>query len=93
MAVVVGQAANAFACRSTTRSPWALGWTTNRLLPAAIAAGCSVSLVALFVGPVARQLEHANPPLVGWVVALSAAPLVLAADAIDKRFRRNRHHS
>ena len=30
-AVVIGQAANAFACRSATRPPWLLGWRSNRL--------------------------------------------------------------
>src|SRR5690606_2362308 len=36
MTVVIGQTANAFACRSSTRRPGQLGWTTNRLLlPAA----------------------------------------------------------
>ena len=29
-AVVIGQMANAFACRSASRPPWRLGWTTNR---------------------------------------------------------------
>ena len=32
IAVVLGQAANAFACRSATRWPGDSGWTTNRLL-------------------------------------------------------------
>ena len=35
-AVVIGQAANAFACRSATRWPGALGWTSNRLLLGAV---------------------------------------------------------
>jgi len=30
-AVVFGQVANAFACRSTVRPVWRLGWRTNRL--------------------------------------------------------------
>ena len=42
-AVVIGQVANAFACRSATRWPGALGWTSNRLLLGAVA----VELLAL----------------------------------------------
>jgi hypothetical protein len=42
-AVVLGQLANAFACRSTTRWPGQLGWTSNRLLLPAV----GVELVAL----------------------------------------------
>ena len=36
-AVVLGQVANAFACRSTRRPVWQVGWPTNRLLLGAIA--------------------------------------------------------
>jgi hypothetical protein len=32
MPIVIAHTANAFACRSSTRWPGALGWTTNRLL-------------------------------------------------------------
>ncbi len=32
LSVVVGQAANAFACRSTRRPAWELGWFSNRFL-------------------------------------------------------------
>ncbi|WP_372592926.1 cation-translocating P-type ATPase, partial [Actinotalea sp.] len=34
--VVLGQAANAFACRSATRPPWVLGWWSNPLLGPAV---------------------------------------------------------
>ena len=44
----------------------------------------------LFVPPIARQLGHANPPLVGWLVALASAPLMLAVDAANKARRRRR---
>ncbi|HEX6424416.1 MAG TPA: cation-translocating P-type ATPase C-terminal domain-containing protein, partial [Acidimicrobiales bacterium] len=90
LTVVVAQTANAFACRSATRSPGALGWTTNRLLIAAVAIEGGLSLAMLLIGPVARVLEHANPPLVGWLVALAAAAALLAGDALDKRRRRAR---
>ena len=70
IAVVLAQAANAFACRSSTRWPGDLGWRTNRLLPPAIAIGLAFSLVVLLVPPIAHQLGQANPPIVGWLMAL-----------------------
>jgi magnesium-transporting ATPase (P-type) len=89
-AVVIGQCANAFACRSTTRWPGRLGWGTNRFLVAAVAV--EVLLLAGFLGipVVARVLDHAPPSLAGWAVALLAAPAVLAADAAHKRLRKRR---
>ncbi|MBL8774316.1 MAG: cation-transporting P-type ATPase [Acidimicrobiales bacterium] len=95
-AVVVGQMANAFACRSTTRWPGRLGWTSNRLLLWAV--GFEVLLAAAFIGfaPLADLLGQAPPPLAGWLVVASAAPAVLAADtlakvALRRRARRQRH--
>jgi magnesium-transporting ATPase (P-type) len=88
--VVIAQTANAFACRSSTRWPGALGWTTNRLLLPAASAGFAFSLVVLLVTPVALVLGHATPPAAGWVVALSSAFVVLAVDALDKRIRAGR---
>jgi magnesium-transporting ATPase (P-type) len=90
LTVVVAQSANAFACRSATRPPGALGWTTNRLLVAAVAIEGGLSLAMLLIGPVARELGHASPPLVGWLVAFAAAGVLLAGDALDKRRRRAR---
>jgi magnesium-transporting ATPase (P-type) len=92
MTVVLAQSANAFACRSSTRWPGGLGWTRNRLLIPAVAAGLTFSLLTVFVEPIARQLEHANPPLAGWLVALAAPAVVLALDALDK-WRRHRRAS
>ncbi|KRE22428.1 cation-transporting P-type ATPase [Agromyces sp. Soil535] len=85
--VVFAQAANAFACRSSTKWPGALGWTTNRLLIPGIAIGVAVSLLVLWVPPVARALGQANPPLWGWAVAFASIPILLAVDALDKHLR------
>jgi magnesium-transporting ATPase (P-type) len=90
MAVVIAQAANAFACRSSTRWPGDLGWLTNRLLPPAIGVGVAFSLVVLLVTPIAEELGQSNPPPIGWLVAFVAAAALLAVDAFDKR-RRRRH--
>ena len=87
-AVVIGQVANSFACRSATAPPWALGWRTNRLLLWAVGAELLALVGFLLIPPVARLLAHAVPPIGGLAVAAMAAPLVLAVDAIHKRARR-----
>jgi magnesium-transporting ATPase (P-type) len=87
MAVIVGQTANAFACRSSSRTPWDIGWTTNRYLFPAIAFGVLFSLVVVGVPPIARQLDQAVPSWAGWLAALAAWPVMIATDAIDKRRR------
>ena len=89
-AVVIGQVANAFACRSVTRWPGALGWLSNRLLLAAVTVELAALAGFLFFPPVARLLNQGPPPGPGWLVALLAAPAVLAADAIHKRRRVRR---
>jgi magnesium-transporting ATPase (P-type) len=90
MAVVLAQAANAFACRSSTRWPGALGWTTNRLLIPAVAIGLLFSVSVLLIGPIADELGHASPPLTGWMVAGVASGTLLAVDALDKHLHRAR---
>jgi calcium-translocating P-type ATPase len=90
MAVVLAQTANVFACRSSSRWPGALGWTSNRLLIPAAAVGLTISLLTVFVPPVAEQLGQANPPVLGWVVGAAAMVVVLLVDALDKRHRRAR---
>ena len=88
MTVVLGQTANAFACRSSTRWAGALGWTTNRLLIPAAVIELLVSLAVLLIEPIAAELGHASPPLAGWLVAFAAPGAVLIVDALDKRRRR-----
>ena len=89
-AVVIGQAANAFACRSATRSPGALGWTGNRLLLGAVGFELAVLAGFLLIPPVASLLDHRPPPVAGLAVALLTAPAVLGADALHKRARARR---
>jgi magnesium-transporting ATPase (P-type) len=90
MTVVLAQVANVFACRSSSRWPGALGWTSNRLLIPAAAVGLSFSLVVLLVGPLAHALEHASPPLAGWGIALCSMAVLIAVDAVDKHRRAAR---
>jgi magnesium-transporting ATPase (P-type) len=86
-AIVIGQMANAFACRSMTRPAWVLGWRTNRLLVSAVAIEAVLLLVFLFVTPVTTVLEHRAPSWAGFAVAMLAAPAILGVDALDKRRR------
>ncbi|MGW9629854.1 cation-translocating P-type ATPase [Agromyces sp. NPDC055520] len=83
--VVFAQAANAFACRSSTHWPGALGWGTNHLLLGAVAAGIAFSLLTLWVTPIAALLGQASPPTAGWLVAFAAIPTLLGVDALEKR--------
>jgi magnesium-transporting ATPase (P-type) len=89
-AVVFGQMANAFACRSPWVWPGRLGWFTNRMLVVAVAIELVIVAGFYLIPPVADQLGQSVPPLSGWVVAASAAPAVLAMDALFKAIRRSR---
>ena len=84
-AVVFGQMANAFACRSGRRPPWQLGWLSNRLVAGAVAVELAVLAGFLYVTPVASALDQAPPHLWAALTALAAAPAVLVADALHKR--------
>jgi magnesium-transporting ATPase (P-type) len=89
-AVVLGQAANAFACRSATVPPWRLGWGTNRLLVGAVASQVVMLAGLLWIGPLARLLHQAPPSWPGALVAAGAIPAVLAMDAVHKWLRHRR---
>ena len=89
-AVIIGQAGNAFACRSATRSPARLGWRSNRLLLWGVAVELVALIAVLIVPPAARFLGQAFPPWAGLACALLAAPLVLLADGVHKGVRARR---
>jgi Cation transporting ATPase, C-terminus len=84
-AVVIGQAANAFACRDTAKWPGALGWTTNRLLLVGVGVEILLLGLMLYLEPIATLLGQAGPTAIGWLIAALAAPAVLLADAAHKR--------
>ena len=92
-AVVLGQLANAFACRSATVPPWKLGWGTNRLLVWAVLAELAILAGCLYVPYLAALLGQAPPPPAGFLLALLAAPAVLLADLIHKSARRRLRRS
>ena len=83
-AVVLGQVANVFACRSTVRPVWRIGWTTNRLLFGALVAELAMLVAFLYVDPIADLLDQAGPSWAGFAVATLAIPAVIAADTVQK---------
>jgi magnesium-transporting ATPase (P-type) len=87
-AVVAGQLANVFACRSATLTPRQVGWFSNRFIVLAVV--CELTMLAgfLFVPFLARLLGHAPPTIIGYAVAALAIPAVLTADALHKRYVR-----
>jgi calcium-translocating P-type ATPase len=87
-AVVLGQVGNAFACRSESQWPWKLGWGSNRLLLGAIGISLLMLVLSLLVPPLADLLGQRVPPLAAAIVALCAAPAVLAVDAVYKLVQR-----
>ncbi len=90
LSVVVGQAANAFACRSTARPAWELGWFSNRFLLTAIAIGVGFALSLFIIPAAAELLDQQWPPAGAWIVILASAPAVVLVDAMWKR-RFSRH--
>ncbi len=90
VAVVMGQSANAFACRSAARWPGAVGWGTNRFLVWSVGIELAVAGGFLFIPPLADLLEHAPPSWPGWAVAIAAAPGLIAVDWAYKHLRAHR---
>jgi calcium-translocating P-type ATPase len=86
-AVVVGQMANAFACRSGTRAVWQIPWRSNPLLLWAVATELLVLAAMLLVPAVAELLGQRPPPIGGLLVAVCAVPAVVATDALHKWVR------
>ena len=81
-AVVAGQMANAFACRSAVVSPRHLGWFSNRYLVAAVL--CELLMLAgfLYLPFLSNLLEQAPPNAVGYIVGS-------ACDSSSPRRRRD----
>jgi len=90
-AVVLGQLANTFACRSETH--WA-GFRRHQPHPLlAWAVLFELAVLALFLlPPLDSVLGQALPTALGWAVAVAAVPAVVAADALAKALSRRRAH-
>jgi len=84
-AVVLGQFASAFACRSTTRPFWRIDWRANPLLLGAVGIELLILLAMLGVPLLADVLGQRPPSMLGLGIALAAIPAVLLADAAHKR--------
>lgn len=89
LAVVLGQIANAFACRSSTVWPGRLHMT-NRLLLPAVGFSLAFALVIVLVPGIAAVFGQSPPTWAGAAVALLTPLAVLLADAGDKALRRRR---
>ena len=93
-AVVLGQAANAYACRSATRPVWRIPLLSNRMLVVGIGVQLGLLGGLLRVGPIARALGQGPPSLGGFAVAASVVPALVIVDGIHKarhgRRRRRR---
>jgi hypothetical protein len=86
-AVVAGQMANAFACRSASLWPGKLGWFSNRYLVLAIFCEAAMLIGFLYISPLAKILGQAAPNTAGYFTALLAIPAVLTADTVQKRWK------
>ncbi|SHF70386.1 cation-translocating P-type ATPase [Streptoalloteichus hindustanus] len=86
-AVVFGQLANAFACRSETRWVGRVGLRGNTLLWFAVVFELAVLLAVLSAPYVPALLGGTTPSPWGWALALCAVPAVLLADGADKAVR------
>jgi len=87
-AVVFGQLANTFACRSSRLAAWQVRGRRNPLLVWAIGAELVLLAAFLAIGPIARQLGHTMPGPAGLALAALTAPAVIATDALHKAWRR-----
>ncbi len=89
-AIVLGQAANAFACRSTVRPAWRIPLRGNPLLAGGVLAELAMLVAFLYVPPIADLLDQAGPTVPGFAVAVLAIPAVLGADAAQKMITARR---
>src|SRR4029079_14979550 len=77
LAVVVGQLANAVACRDESRAAWRLGLRGNPLLAGALVVETVLCLAFVGVPPLAGVLGGSWPGAVGVVGALATGAAVV----------------
>ena len=82
--VVLGQMANAFACRSATRPPWRIGWLTNPLLIVAVVVELVLRARRMPVLAAPRIDARAGASATGRLVRWQPAsiPAIIVADAV-----------
>ena len=86
-AIVLGQLANAFACRSESRWIGRIGVRGNPLLWYAIGFELVMLAVFLLVPPLPGLLGGALPGPLGWALATMTVPTVWLADTVHKTVR------
>lgn len=86
-AIVLGQLANAFACRSERRWVGRTRARGNPLLLLAVGIEAVTLVCLLGLPPVAHLLGGSWPSATGWALALLSVPVVVSADAVHKAFR------
>lgn len=89
-AIVLGQFAAAYACRGETLWVGRLIGRRNPLLHLAMVAQLGLLLAFVGIPPLADLLGGSMPSGLGWLLALTAVPAVIAADTANKAFR-HRH--
>jgi magnesium-transporting ATPase (P-type) len=89
LAVVLGQSATAFACRSTSQPAWRISPRYTTALLGGVGASWAVVALLLTVPRLSGLLGQGRPPLVGFGCAALAIPIVLLADALHKRSLRS----
>ncbi|WP_239128243.1 cation-translocating P-type ATPase [Planobispora siamensis] len=89
-AVVLGQFANAFACRSESRWIGRLHWRDNPLLLWAVASEIVMLLAFLGLPALADLLGGTFPDAAGWALAVLAVPVMVLADTAHKAWRARR---
>jgi len=85
--IVLGQAANAFACRSTVLPAWRVPMTRNRLLLVAVGVQCGL-LVLFLAPPLGALLGQTFPSPIGFMCASAVIPALVTIDALFKARRR-----
>jgi calcium-translocating P-type ATPase len=83
-AISLGQMANAFACRSSSRPVWRLRLTGNPLVLSAVAAEVALLLAFLGLPPLRDLLGGSWPTTTGWLLAGASAAAVILVDAVAK---------
>lgn len=89
IAVVAGQMANAFACRSSTRPAWGVH-PANLLVRGAVVVAGAIGVTSLVWAPVAGLLGQGVPSLPGLAVVAVTPVVVVMVDAVEKWWRGRR---
>lgn len=82
--IVACQVGNAFACRSRSQSIWQLGFATNRMLLAGIAAELALLALLIYVPPLRTIFGLARLAPAHWFLLLTFGPVLLLLEECRK---------